>query len=291
MATDYTNQQMSRMRLPQLKVPILLALVLAGLALTNPIRADNLLVIRVLAAGSLRVAMTEIVAAYSSSSGVRVETSFGPSGVLRERIEKGEPADLFASADIGNPLTLSRAGKAGPVIVFARNRLCAMARPGLTVTPDTLLATLLDPHIKIGTSTPKADPAGDYTWAMFEKTEAVRPGSRAQLEAKALQLIGGPVSAAAPAGIDLFAWHLREGHADLFVAYCSAGTDFRKDLPGATVINLPPELATGADYGLTLLPANNENAAVLALFILSQDGQSILSRNGFDAPLLSSEQR
>jgi molybdate transport system substrate-binding protein len=282
---------MSHMRPPQLKVPILLALVLVGLALTKPLRADDLPVIRVLAAGSLRIAMTEIAAAYSSSGNVRVEASFGPSGVLRERIEKGEPTDLFASADIGNPLTLSRAGKAGPVVVFARNRLCAVARPGLTIAPDTLLATLLDPHIKVGTSTPKADPAGDYTWAMFAKADAVSPGSRAQLEAKALQLVGGPASAAAPVGINIFAWHLREGHADIFLAYCSARADLTKDLPDATVINLPPELATGADYGLTLLPANNGNAASLALFILSQDGQTILSRNGFDAPLLSSEQR
>jgi hypothetical protein len=42
---------------------------------------------------------------------------------------------------------------------------------------------------------------------------------------------------------------------------------------------------------LTLLPTKNGGAAALALFILAQDGQSILARNGFDAPLLSHEQR
>jgi molybdate transport system substrate-binding protein len=155
--------------------------------------------------------------------------------------------------------------------------------------PDTLLATRLDPKIKLGTSTPKADPAGDYTWAMFAKADAVRPGSRALLEAKAQQLMGGPNTAAPPGGMDVFAWHLREGRADIFLAYCSAGSGVMKDLPGATVVNLPPELSTGADYGLTLLPTNNPNAAKFAFFLLSQDGQKILSQNGFDAPLLLHE--
>jgi ABC-type molybdate transport system substrate-binding protein len=276
----------------QLKTPIfLLALIVVGFAMMAPIHADELPVVRVLAAGSLRAAMTEIAAAFQSAANVRVDSSFGPSGVLRERIEKGEQADLFASADMGNPLALSRAGKSGPVVLFARNQLCAFVRPGLAVTPDTLLSTLLDPQIKLGTSTPKADPAGDYTWAMFGKANVIRPGSRAALETKALQLMGGSTSAAPPAGMDLFAWHLREGHADVFVAYCSAATGFKKNLPEATIVNLPPALATGADYGLTLLPTKNENAAAFALFILSQDGQNILSQNGFDAPLVPRQQQ
>jgi ABC-type molybdate transport system substrate-binding protein len=261
------------------------------IALAEPLAADRMLVVRVLAAGSLRTAITEIGAAFSQAVNARVESSFGPSGVLRERIEKGEQADLFASADMANPLMLSREAKSGPVVLFARNQLCALVRPGLTVTPDTVLSTMLNPSIKLGTSTPKADPAGDYTWAMFAKADAGRPGSGAVLEAKALQLMGGKNSAPPPPGIDLFAWHLRERHADVFIAYCSAGASFKKDLPAATVVSLPRELATGADYGLTLLPTKNETAATLALFILSQEGQSILARNGFDAPLALREPR
>lgn len=253
----------------------------------EPPRAADAPSVRVLAAGSLHSAMSGIADAFAKSTNVKVTTGFGPSGALRGRIEKGEAADVFTSADMGNPLTLSRAGKAGPVVLFARNRLCALVRPGLTVTPDTFLAALLDPKIKLGTSTPKTDPLGDYTWAMFGKADSIRPGSRATLDAKAQKLIGGPpLTAPPPAGVDVFAWHLREGHADIFIEYCSAGADFKKDLPGATVVNLPPDLATGADYGLTVLAARNGNAAAFALFILSPDGQSILSQNGFEAPLM-----
>jgi molybdate transport system substrate-binding protein len=264
---------------------------LASFAMTDPSHAANPAPVRVLAAGSLRAALNEIGDAFAAAYGVRVENGFGPSGVLRERIDKGEKADLFASADMGNPLALSRAGKAGPVVLFARNRLCALVRPGLQVTPDTLLGAMLDPGLKLGTSTPKADPAGDYTWAMFAKADAIRPGSGAILEAKAVKLMGGSNSTPPPAGVDLFAWHLREHRADLFIAYCSAGPAFVKDLPGATVVAFPSVLATGADYGLTLLPTENPAAAKLALFILSQKGQAILTGNGFDAPLLGAEQR
>lgn len=251
------------------------------------VRADESGTVRVLAAGSLREAISEIAAVFQNAVGVRVETNFGPSGTLRNRIANGEQADVFASADMGNPQALSRAGKSGPVVLFARNRLCALVRPGLAVTPDSFLSVLLDPRTKLGTSTPKADPLGDYTWAMFAKADALRPGSGAILEAKAKKLIGGPpIGEPPPPGIDVFAWHLREGHADVFIEYCSAGAGFKKDLPGATVVNLPAELATGADYGLTVLPTKNPNAAELALFVLSQQGQAILAKDGFDAPLL-----
>jgi molybdate transport system substrate-binding protein len=267
--------------------PTILA-VLALIVFGVESRADDIAPVRVLAAGSLRAAITQEAAAFQHQFGVRVDSAFGPSGVLRERIEKGEATDLFASADMGNPSALSQAGKAGPVTLFARNQLCAFVRPGLSITPSTLLGTMLDSQIKLGTSTPKSDPAGDYTWSMFAKADAVRPGrgSGALLETKALQLIGGPNSAAPPAGIDVFAWHLREGHADIFIGYCSATASFTKDLPGGTVVGMPSDLATGAEYGLAVLLPKNRNAELLEFFIISEDGQKILQQNGFDAPLL-----
>jgi molybdate transport system substrate-binding protein len=272
---------------PSRSLSFLLALWLAGVVMSASVHADDSGAIRVLAAGSLRVAINEIAAAFQTATGVRVETGFGPSGTLRNRIANGEQTDVFASADIGNPQALSRAGKSGPVVLFARNRLCALVRPGLAVTPDNFLSVLLDPQIKLGTSTPKADPLGDYTWAMFAKADALRPGSGAVLSGKAKKLIGGPpIGEQPPPGVDIFAWYLREGQADVFIEYCSAGGGFKEGLPGANVVNLPAELATGADYGLTVLPTKNPNAAQFAFFILSQEGQTILAKNGFDAPLL-----
>lgn len=180
---------------------ILLAVVVA-LAPVN-VAAET---VHLYAAGSLKAVMADIAREFESKSGaVKVETVLGPSGILRERIEKGEAAHVFASADTGHPKRLGDQGRtAGPLIVFARNELCALARGGLAVTADTLLERMLDPAIKLGTSTPKADPSGDYAFALFGKAEAVKTRAKATLEAKALTLTGGPPpSARRPAGISM----------------------------------------------------------------------------------------
>jgi hypothetical protein len=83
------------------------------------------------------------------------------------------------------------------------NALCALAAPQVDATPETLLATLLRADIRVGTSTPRADPSGDYAWALFRKADALQPGAYAVLDAKALKLTGSadsptPPPAAAP---------------------------------------------------------------------------------------------
>lgn len=161
--------------------------------------------LRLLAAGSLKAALGEVARAFTDRHGTPVETVFGASGLLRARIERGEAADLFASADLGHPSTLAAAGRSGPVAIFARNRLCALTRPGLATGPDRLLDTLLDPAVRVGTSTPGADPSGDYAWALFARAEALRSGATDILCAKARQLTGGPDSPQAPPGRNLYA--------------------------------------------------------------------------------------
>lgn len=194
---------------------------------------------------------------------------------------------MFASADMANPVALERAGKAGPVVPFARNRLCGLARPGLQVTPDTLLDLMLDPAVRLGTSTPGADPAGDYAWEIFRKADALRPGSRERLETKALKLTGGPDAASPPPGISAYGWNIREGRADLFLTYCTNAQAAVAEVSGSRLVELPPALATGAVYGLTILDGSDvPKAATLALFMLSAEGQTILAKHGFVAPLL-----
>ncbi len=241
---------------------------------------------RLYAAGSLRPALTEVGQAFTKARGTKVNAQFGSSGLLREQLERGEAGDVYASADMGNPLALAKAGKAEPVVLFARNRLCAIVRPGLQVTPGTVLATMLAPGTKLGTSTPRNDPAGDYAWQVFAKADAVQPGARQVLEAKALKLTGAPDSPRPPDGRSVYAWHVLQGRADVFLAYCTAGREAAAEVAGITVVELPPELAVGADYGLTVLRTANTNAALpFVLYVLSTEGQAILARHGFDAPL------
>jgi ABC-type molybdate transport system substrate-binding protein len=241
-------------------------------------RADT---IQLYAAGSLRGALTDIAKAYESSTGGKVESKFGPSGILKTEIAGGAKADVFASANMEHPQALHDERKSGPVIRFARNRLCALVRPGLTVTSATLLERMLDPAVKVGTSTPKADPSGDYAFEVFHKAEAIRPGAQAILEKKALQLTGGPSSATPPTGRTIYSWHVAEGRADIFLTYCTNAMAAQKDNPGQQIVNLPDNLAVGADYGLTVITGASATAQQFVDFIVSAAGQKILATYGF----------
>jgi len=120
----------------------------------------------------------------------------------------------------------------------------------------------------------------------FRKAEAVRPGARSVLESKALQLTGGATSVAPPAGRNAYGWHLSEGRADIFLAYCTAARDAQKENPGLQMIALPEALAVSADYGLTVMAGASPGAYRFAPFILSSEGRRILASYGFSAPNL-----
>jgi molybdate transport system substrate-binding protein len=243
--------------------------------------------VQLYSAGSLKGAWLETIRAFETATAIKVQPRFGPSGVLKDDIVAGAKADVFTSANMEHPQALAAARLSGPVVLFARNRLCAIARPGLDVEPATLLERMLDPAVKLATSTPKADPAGDYAWTVFRKADTVRPGAFAQLDQKALQLVGGPNSPPPPAdGRSAYGALVAQGAADLFLAYCTAAKVAQQENPAQRVIALAPELAVGADYGLTVLKSAPAEAYQFAMFILSPDGQGILAKAGFDAPAL-----
>lgn len=239
------------------------------------------------AAGSLKAALGEVADAFTQDHGIEVERSFGASGLLRGRIEGGETAQVFASANMEHPQILADAGQAGPVVLFARNQLCALAGGDVEVETGELLDRMLDPSIRVGTSTPKADPSGDYAWESFVRAEAVRPGARETLEGKAMALTGGPDSPRAPEGRNTYAWVMDEGQADIFLTYCTNAVIAQREVPSLQIITLPKELAVGADYGLTVLSDAPEEAWRLAFYILSPKGQQILADYGFDAPSMT----
>lgn len=233
------------------------------------------------AAGSLRAAMTDMGEAFRDRTGVPLAATFGASGLLRERIEQGEPAQVFAGADMAHPRRLAAAGRAQEVKLFARNRLCALARPGLPVDSETLLERMLDPAVKLGTSTPKADPSGDYAFELFARAEAVRPGARAVLEKKALKLTGGPGSPQPPKERSLYGMLVAGGHTDVFLTYCTNARQAQAENASLRIVQVPAPLAVGADYGLTVLNGAPPRAGEFARFVLSPEGQRILAGHGF----------
>ncbi len=233
------------------------------------------------AAGSLRAALDEASDEFERREAVKVERVYGASGLLRDRIAKGEPAQVFASANVEHPQALAKAGKAVAPLVFTRNVLCALTRGDTGVQSSNLLERILDPSVRLGTSTPKADPSGDYAWELFGRAEALRPGARAALEAKALQLTGGPNSPPPPKDRNVYGDLVATRKADVFLTYCTNALLAKRDFPDLVSVQIPPELSVGAQYGITVMRGSPEAAWRVAWFILSDDGQAILARHGF----------
>jgi len=244
-----------------------------------PATADAL---RVLGAGSLTDAFTDLLRRFPAGADMIAAPEFGPSGLMREKIEAGLDVDLFASADMEQARRLAVGHPERVVIHFTRNRLCAVARAAIGLTTTNMLDRLLDPAVRLATSTPGTDPSGDYAWAVFARAEAVRAGARTALEAKAQQLYGaGAKTPPLVPGKGAVEGIFLSDRADVGLTYCSGTPAVMREVPGLVVVPLPPELTVGPAYGMVLL---NAKAVTLrfATFVLSEGGQAVMKAHGFD---------
>ena len=253
-----------------------LATLAAAAALLAPAAHAQTATVHVFAAGSLRGVVGDL-AKQAAPMGVEVKGEFGGSGAMRERIEKGEKPALLMSADMGSPQKLQAQGRTVvPVIAFAKNRECLVSKRALGVTPANLADKLLDPKVRIKTSQPIADPSGDYTWAIFDRIDAARPGAARTLKGKgeaSWTLTAPPTSPGQSALAALFA----NDRIDMTIVYCSAAND--KEVPGLSSFPIPAALDPHPVYGVAVL-TNRPEALRLALYLLSEAGQAIVAKNG-----------
>lgn len=238
--------------------------------------------LRLFGAGSLREVLTEIAAAYTRETGRPVQTAFGFSGLMRERIERGEGADLFASADMGHPQRLLQDGRARRVVLFTRNALCLVAPGGTGLTESTAVDRLMDPALPLGVFPAVQDPVGDYTLELFRAVGAQHPGAEAALRARAIVINEAMVGRPLAQGEDWAGALLRDGKVRMHVSYCStARSRLAQQLPGLEIASLPGDISVGPAYGLAVLKDARQGADDLALFILSADSQRRLGAFGF----------
>ena len=240
--------------------------------------------VQVFAAGSLRGALNAVASDYEARTGQKIALTYGPSGLLRERLEKGEQAQLFSSADTEHPQRLASAGGWQAPSVFVRNGLCALTSEKVNATPATLLDTLLRADVRVGSSTPKSDPSGDYTWALFRKADSVQAGAYARLDSKTLKLAGAADSPKPPDGISVYGWLMDQGRADVFLTYCTNAVVAQKEVPRLKVVQVPPELQVAAAYGLTLRLGASPSATAFAQALLAPPAQAVFRRFGFSLP-------
>lgn len=235
--------------------------------------------IEIYAAGSLRGVVSGLAQEAGPLLHVQVKPTFGGSGSLRGRIEKGESPDLFMSADVGSPGKLAAEGRTVvPAIAFARNRICFVSRRSADITPQNLIDRLLAKDVRLKTSTPIVDPGGDYAWAILNHIDALRPGAGAILKRKARASMNLQATPATPAQSRAAALFL-SNQVDVTITYCSGAPRLLKEVPGLTSFVVPPQLDPHPLYGLAVLSTKPE-ALRLALYLLSDKGQAIIAREG-----------
>ncbi|WLS79884.1 substrate-binding domain-containing protein [Erwinia pyri] len=231
----------------------------------------------VFAAGSLRIVWPELMSLFMQQSGHTVTTDYGPAGLLLQRIEQGEPCHLFASANSAHPQKLLDTGRALATSVFTHNSLCLSINPTLAAEKREWLDMLLDPTLRVATSTPLSDPSGDYAWQLFGLIEAASPTKGEELKRRAMPLVGGPESPAVPAGSMAASWLLESGQADLFIGYQSYSPLLKAEGKVVT-LTLPAPWQIQADYAFAVC---SKEAEALGEFLLTKAAQTIFYRAGF----------
>jgi molybdate transport system substrate-binding protein len=256
-----------------------LGLAIIILVSATPLRAETL---KVMGAGSLRAAMTDLLHRFPVGADTVETPEFGASGLMRQKIENGAAVDVFASADMEQPHQLAAGHPERLVILFARNSLCALARSSLGLDQANLLDRLLDPAVRIATSTPGSDPLGTYSWQVFARADALKPGARATLEAKEKKLVGGgektpPLVPGKGAVEGIFL----SDQADVMLIYCSAVQAIQREIPSLTSIKLPATLTVEPADGMIILDAKPVALRFVA-FVMSEEGQATLRNHGFE---------
>lgn len=147
----------------------------------------------IMAAGSLRGALTAILTRYSGNKIPPVTCDFGPAGLLRQKIESRVKCDLFLSADRTHPEALLRNKTAFSVEPFIANYLGITTTIELAEQYPDWQQLLRAPDLIIGTSTPVDDPCGDYVVQFYSELSKADPELAENIRNRTRYLVGGKI--------------------------------------------------------------------------------------------------
>ncbi|OCG07554.1 hypothetical protein A9G13_04785 [Gilliamella sp. wkB178] len=239
--------------------------------------------LNIYAAGSLRIVFPEITKLFTLIYSTEINIQFAPAGLLCEKIiqETAHPfAHLFASANTAHPQNLVAKGLARSHHVFAHNRLCLTVRNQPQWTASDALTLLLNPDTRIGMSTPKKDPSGDYTFALFDKIDTHHKGMGKQLKNRAKQLVGGSLTSSTPIGTLPAEYYLLNNTVDVYIGYANYASKILQNSQLA-IIELPTDLNPAIDYSIALLNHPHPQSKLFIDFLLSRQGQECLKKNDY----------
>jgi molybdate/tungstate transport system substrate-binding protein len=261
----------------------------------------------VFGAGTLSAPFTaEITAFEKANPGVTVHSQFGASGdMVKDVTQLGQPDDVLGVADYSLiPKLMSTASKphAAFYLGFVSNQITfaytSHSKGASQLTASNWYKVLAEPGVHIGRSNPAADPSGYQVLQMLQLAQGYYhdPGLSAAV------LNNSPDSSVAETETSLLA-ALQSGQIDYLAIYKSnALEDHLKYIALPAQINLSDSSLAAAYakvtinagslghltakpiiYGLTV-PSNAPDPALAQKFIsfvLSPQGQAIMSSNGF----------
>ena len=219
----------------------------------------------VFAAASLTAAFTEIGDAFMVEyPGSTVTFNFAASSELVTQIGEGAPADVYASADLGNMLKLTDAGgNATEPIVFATNLAEIIVAAG-NPAGITGVADLADDDLIVVQCAPEV-PCGKYATQVFESAGVTVTPKSLEQNVKAV------VSKVAL------------GEADAGIVYVTDVTAAGADAEG---VEIPADVNVVAEYPIAAVadPPNLDAAQAFIDFVVGPQGQEILAEYGFHEP-------
>ncbi len=244
----------------------------AGSPGTVPVEGE----ITVFAASSLTEAFKEAGFAFSAANpGAEVTFSFAASSALAAQINEGAPADVFASADPASMKLVTDEGLAADPRTFALNS------PVVVVPKDNTAISSFADLAKPGTRLVLAGqsvPIGCYAREVLTKASAANGGISADFSDKVLANLRSE-----EANVRAVLTKVQLGEADAGVVYITdigaAANDVRK-------IEIPAQYNVIAQYPIATIKESKEQdvAQAFVAFLLSNEGQAILVKYGFQAP-------
>lgn len=242
-------------------------LALAGVAVSPATAQDK--TITVFAAASMKNALDEVNASYTTRTGVKVTTSYAASSALAKQIEQGAPAEVFLSADtdwmdyaIGKKTIneTSRVNLLGNSIVLIAPKDSKVDHVSIGQGFD--LAKLAGDG-RIATGDVKSVPVGKYAKAALEKL-----GSWRAVEAKFA------MAESVRAALTL----VSRGEAPLGIVY---STDARVE-PGVKIVGtFPADSHPAIVYPVATTTTAKAEATGYLAFLRSSAAKNILERYGF----------
>lgn len=237
--------------------------------------------VQVLYAGSLTNLMERSVGpAFEQASGLHFSGyAAGSNKIANELRGKLRRGDVFISASPKVNDSLTGAANGDFVrwyVQFAASPLVIGYNPRSRFAHDLQSqrwdAVLQMPGIKIGRTDPKLDPKGALTIAMVE-----RAAQQYQMPDLMQHTLGDAENPAQVLPEETLLGRLQSGQLDAGFFYSTETSDAK--IPA---VPLPPELATQADYTITILndAANRDGARLFVQFLLGPQGQALLKQHG-----------